>query len=109
MTRRSEASNAEKRAGSSSSEIAEGPKRSAFLWIALLVVLLNSSWAVHHVQFERLPVPLTAEQVGKRGFSEASAMEHVKALTRLGPHPLGSDALDQAIQVRVLTFFFSFD
>ncbi|KAJ8616022.1 hypothetical protein MRB53_035394 [Persea americana] len=98
MGRKSATSNVEKRAGSGSEEIAEGPKRSGFLWIALLIVLINGSWAVHHVQFERLPDPLTAEQVGKRGFSEVSAMEHVKALTRLGPHPVGSDALDKALQ-----------
>lgn len=43
-------------------------------------------------------MPLNAEQAGKRGFSEGSAMEHVKYLTRLGPHPVGSDALDLAVQ-----------
>ena len=69
MARKSAASNVEMRAGSGFEEIAEGPKRSGFLWMALLVVLLNSSWAVRHVHFERLPDPLTAEQVGKRGFS----------------------------------------
>ncbi|KAG8051260.1 hypothetical protein GUJ93_ZPchr0009g443 [Zizania palustris] len=37
--------------------------------------------------FANLPLPLDAEQAGKRGFSETSALEHVKYLTGLGPHP----------------------
>jgi hypothetical protein len=44
-------------------------------------------------------LPLDAEQAGKRGFSEALALKHVKYLTGLGPHPVGSDPLDHAIQV----------
>lgn len=80
------------------------PKRSAFLWLALFVLLLNGSWAVHHYQFENLPLPLSVEKAGKRGFSEVSAMEHVKYLTKLGPHPVGSDALDLALQVHMHTF-----
>lgn len=75
------------------------PARSAFLWVALFVLFLNSSWAVYHFQFESLPLPLDAEQAGKRGFSEVSALEHVKYLTKLGPHPVGSDALELAVQV----------
>ncbi|XP_072988907.1 uncharacterized protein [Typha latifolia] len=74
------------------------PRRSAFLWLALFLLLLNGSWAVYHIQFESLPLPLNAEQAGKRGFSEASAMEHVKYLTGLGPHPVGSDNLDLAVK-----------
>ncbi|CAL9752585.1 unnamed protein product [Musa acuminata subsp. burmannicoides] len=74
------------------------PARSAFLWVALFVLFLNSSWAVYHFQFESLPLPLDAEQAGKRGFSEVSALEHVKYLTKLGPHPVGSDALELAVQ-----------
>lgn len=74
------------------------PKRSAFLLLTLFVVIVNCSWAVHHYQLENMPMPLTADQAGKRGFSEESAMEHVKALTKLGPHPIGSDALDLALQ-----------
>lgn len=72
--------------------------RSSFLWISLCILLLNGSWAVYHLQYERLPLPLTAEQAGKRGFSEELAMEHVKALTSFGPHPVGSDALDLAVK-----------
>ncbi|KAL2465111.1 Zn-dependent exopeptidase superfamily protein [Abeliophyllum distichum] len=48
--------------------------------------------------FESLPAPLTLEQVGKRGFSEHEAMKHVKALAQLGPHPVGSVALNRALQ-----------
>jgi hypothetical protein len=76
------------------------PKRSTFLWFALLVLFINGAWAVYHIQSESLPVPLTAQQAGKRGFAEASAMKHVKYLTGLGPHPVGSDSLDLAIEVR---------
>ncbi|OMO81313.1 endoplasmic reticulum metallopeptidase 1 [Corchorus olitorius] len=74
-------------------------RRSGFVWLTLFVMIVYSSWTVHHYQFENLPVPLTAEQAGKRGFSEEEAMKHVKALIELGPHPVGSDALDLAIQV----------
>ncbi|WOL04268.1 hypothetical protein Cni_G12989 [Canna indica] len=74
------------------------PARSAFLWVSLFVLFLNGSWAVYHFQFESLPPPLDAEQAGKRGFSEVSALKHVKSLTKLGPHPVGSDALDLAVQ-----------
>ncbi|XP_022742113.1 endoplasmic reticulum metallopeptidase 1 isoform X3 [Durio zibethinus] len=73
-------------------------RRSGFVWLTLFAVIIYSSWTVHHYQFESLPVPLTADQAGKRGFSEVEAMKHVKALTELGPHPVGSDALDLALQ-----------
>ncbi|XP_010253689.1 PREDICTED: endoplasmic reticulum metallopeptidase 1 isoform X2 [Nelumbo nucifera] len=79
-------------------ERGESPKRSAFLWLALFAVILNCSWGVHYYQFENMPRSLNANQAGKRGFSEQQAMEHVKALTELGPHPVGSDALDLALQ-----------
>ncbi|KAJ4978790.1 hypothetical protein NE237_009570 [Protea cynaroides] len=79
-------------------EYGEIPRRSAFLWLALFLVILNCSWAVYRYQFESMPVPLHADQAGKKGFSEYEAMEHVKALTGLGPHPVGSDALDVALQ-----------
>ncbi|XP_022743916.1 uncharacterized protein LOC111294856 [Durio zibethinus] len=72
-------------------------RRSGFVWLTLFAVIIYSSWTVHHYQFESLPVPLTADQAGKRGFSEVEAMKHVKALTELGPHPVGSDALDLAL------------
>ncbi|GLJ53167.1 hypothetical protein SUGI_1133080 [Cryptomeria japonica] len=73
-------------------------KKAALNWTALLFVIINSSWLVYHFQFERLPLPLTAAQAGKRGFSELRAVEHVKALTGFGPHPVGSDALDRAVK-----------
>lgn len=75
------------------------PRRSPFVWLTLFGVIIYCSWAVYDYQFVSLPMPLTTEQAGKRGFSEIEAMEHVKALTDLGPHPVGSDALDLAIQV----------
>nr|CAD1843720.1 unnamed protein product [Ananas comosus var. bracteatus] len=102
MSKKPEASTSESSAAHdgkfNSNEHDKQPRRSAFLWLALFVILLNGSWAVHHIQFESLPIPLNAEQSGKRGFSEVSAVKHVKYLTSLGPHPVGSDALDIAIQ-----------
>jgi len=74
------------------------PAKAALNWAALLFVLINSSWLVYHFQYERLPWPQTPDQAGKRGFSEVRAIGHVKALTKLGPHPVGSDALDQAVK-----------
>lgn len=73
-------------------------KRSAHVVLTLFVLALYGAWAVYHYQFEVLPPPLTLEQVGKRGFSEHEAMKHVEALTLLGPHPVGSDALERAVQ-----------
>ena len=74
-------------------------KRSAFAVLALFILVIQGTWAVHHYQFESLPEPLAAEQVGKRGFSEEVAMKHVEELTQLGPHPVGSDALELGLQV----------
>lgn len=74
-------------------------RRGAYLLLGLLIVFLHGSWSVYNIQFGNLPLPLDAKQAGKRGFSEASALEHVKYLTSLGPHPVGSDSLDLAIQV----------
>ncbi|KAL6126468.1 hypothetical protein ACLB2K_074517 [Fragaria x ananassa] len=74
------------------------PHRSPFVCLTLFAVLIYSSYGVYHYQFESLPVPLTADQVGKRGFSEFSARKHVRALTELGPHPVGSDAITLALQ-----------
>lgn len=85
-----------------------GTQRSGYLLLALFVLLMNGSWAVYHYQYESLPSPLNAEQAGKRGFSEVSAMSHVKHLAELGPHPLGSIALDRALQVHVFFFLFNF-
>ncbi|WVZ90740.1 hypothetical protein U9M48_037013 [Paspalum notatum var. saurae] len=73
-------------------------RRGAYLLLGLLIVFLHGSWTLYNIQFGNLPLPLDAEQAGKRGFSEASALEHVKYLTGLGPHPVGSDSLELAIQ-----------
>jgi hypothetical protein len=78
-------------------------KRSPYLLLGLLILFLHGSWSVYRMQFASLPLPLDAEQAGKRGFSEASALKHVKYLSGLGPHPVGSDSLDLAVQV-VLNF-----
>ncbi|KAL8159847.1 hypothetical protein V2J09_001384 [Rumex salicifolius] len=76
----------------------QGPKRSSYVMLTLFVLVIYSSWSVHHYQFDNLPAPLTAEQAGKRGFSEYAAMKHVQALTGLGPHSVGSHELDLAVQ-----------
>ncbi|KAG5239711.1 endoplasmic reticulum metallopeptidase [Salix suchowensis] len=72
--------------------------RSGSVWIILSTVIIYSCYSVHYYQFENLPSPLTADQAGKRGFSEFQAIKHVKALTDFGPHPVGSDSLDLALQ-----------
>lgn len=74
-------------------------KRSKYVILALFVLVTYGTWSVYQHQFLNLPKPLGAEEVGKRGFSEHEAIKHVKALTQLGPHPVGSDALDHALQV----------
>ncbi|XP_050210391.1 uncharacterized protein LOC126660769 [Mercurialis annua] len=73
-------------------------RRSKSVWLILFSLLIYSSWGVYNYQFQNLPVPLTLEQAGKRGFSEVEALKHVRALTQLGPHPVGSTALDSALQ-----------
>ncbi|MCD7462789.1 hypothetical protein HAX54_049363 [Datura stramonium] len=73
-------------------------KRSKYVILALFVLAAYGTWSVYRHQFLNLPKPLSAEQVGKRGFSEHEAIKHVKALTQLGPHPVASDALDHALQ-----------
>ncbi|GFP82846.1 endoplasmic reticulum metallopeptidase 1 [Phtheirospermum japonicum] len=72
--------------------------RSSYVILALFVLAIYGAWAVYHYQFETLPVPLSSEQVGKRGFSEHEAMKHVRSLARLGPHSVGSDALETALK-----------
>jgi len=75
------------------------PNRSSYAMVTLFALLMYSSWNVYHYQYESLPVPLTAEQAGKRGFSEVEAMKHLKSLAGFGPHPVGSNSLDHAMQV----------
>ncbi|KAI7754782.1 hypothetical protein M8C21_015922, partial [Ambrosia artemisiifolia] len=73
-------------------------KRSGYVILALFILIAHGVWAVHRYQFESLPEPLTAQHVGKRGFSEVEAMKHVVELTQLGPHPVGSDKLELGLQ-----------
>ncbi|KAM3698306.1 hypothetical protein ACB098_06G179000 [Castanea mollissima] len=74
------------------------PRRSPFVFLTLFALIMYSSWSVYQHQFQNLPAPLTAEKAGKRGFSEIEALKHVQALTDLGPHSVGSDALDLAFE-----------
>ena len=78
-------------------------RRSSYVWLTLFVLITYGCSALYSQQFGNLPEPLTAEQAGKRGFSEIEALKHVKALTQLGPHPVASQALDSALQVKSLT------
>jgi hypothetical protein len=48
-----------------------------------------------------LPNPLSEAAAGKRGFSEERAYRHVRKLSELGPHPVGSDALQRGVQVSI--------
>ncbi|KAK6933363.1 hypothetical protein RJ641_036257, partial [Dillenia turbinata] len=74
------------------------PKRSKQLILTLFLLVAYSSWGVFHNEFQSLSMPLRAEEAGKRGFSEEVAMKHVKALTKLGPHSVGTVAIDLALQ-----------
>lgn len=65
----------------------------------MLVALVFGMWLLFRFQMNALPSPVSERGAGIRGFSEERAYRHVKALTSLGPHPLGSDALNLAIQV----------
>ncbi|CAN1797941.1 Endoplasmic reticulum metallopeptidase 1 [Linum perenne] len=78
-------------------------RRSGSVWLIMFVALMYSSWVVYNYQYDSLPPPLTAEQAGKRGFSEVEAMKHVQALTQFGPHPVGSDALERALRYVMAT------
>lgn len=86
---------------SSQQEAPPPPKRSsleaAVLWAALLIIILQASWFVYYFQCLKLPRPVSAVDAGKRGFSEERAYKHVKVLENLGPHPVGSEALDRAV------------
>ncbi|KAI5081712.1 hypothetical protein GOP47_0001455 [Adiantum capillus-veneris] len=73
-------------------------RQAALLFAALLFLIFQASWFVYFFQYLRLPVPLSASDAGKRGFSEHRAYSHVKFLTALGPHPVGSQALDKALE-----------
>ncbi|CAK7325464.1 unnamed protein product [Dovyalis caffra] len=90
--------NVNNRIGASSLISSIKSTRSGSVWLVLSAVIIYSCYSVHYYQFENLPLPLTAEHAGKRGFSEIQALKHVKALTEFGPHPVGSDSLDLALQ-----------
>ncbi|CAN4125594.1 unnamed protein product [Withania somnifera] len=84
--------------GNPASNVVLVAERSKYVILALFVVVAYGSWSVYQHQFLNLPKPLGLQQVGKRGFSEHQAIQHVIALTQLGPHPVASDALDHALQ-----------
>ncbi|CAA7057570.1 unnamed protein product [Microthlaspi erraticum] len=73
-------------------------RRSGKVMFSVLILITYFSWAVYNYQHGNLPRPLTAQQAGKRGFSEIQAMKHIKALTQFGPHPVSSDALVHALE-----------
>ncbi|XP_019198437.1 PREDICTED: endoplasmic reticulum metallopeptidase 1-like [Ipomoea nil] len=73
-------------------------ERSGYEIVVLFTFVVCGTWLVFYSQFKVLPEPLSAEEAGETGFSEVAAMNHVKALSQLGPHPLGSTALDTALQ-----------
>ncbi|CAL0316102.1 unnamed protein product [Lupinus luteus] len=114
MRRRSEAVSAEASKGSSSGDAIDkstnggaevytnayigNPRRSSLVWLALFLIITYCCSAIYNYQFQNMPVPLTADQAGKRGFSEIEAFKHVKAMAEVGPHPVGSDALNLALQ-----------
>ncbi|KAE9611425.1 hypothetical protein Lalb_Chr06g0162341 [Lupinus albus] len=120
MRRRSDAVSAESSKGSSGGDAIDkstdggakvytkayigNPRRSSFVWLALFLIITYCCSAIYIYQFQSMPVPLTADQAGKRGFSEIEPIKHVKALTEVGPHPVGSDALNLALQVWFLNF-----
>lgn len=79
--------------------------RAALTWLTMLAALVFFMWKLYCYQTESLPVPVSERAAGIRGFSEERAYKHVEALTKLGPHPLGSDALNHALQVPHLSFF----
>jgi hypothetical protein len=78
-----------------------GPKRAALDWLAMLVVVTYVAWIVYYYTADVLPNPLSEAVAGKRGFSEERAYRHVRKLSELGPHPVGSDALQRGVQVSI--------
>ncbi|KAL9419093.1 hypothetical protein AB3S75_036945 [Citrus x aurantiifolia] len=93
-----QASDEQIKTGSSNDIHVRSAKRSGLAWTVAFAAFVYATYGVYYYQYEHMPPPLTADQAGKRGFSEFEAIKHVKALTELGPHPVGSDALDRALQ-----------
>nr|GMD35325.1 endoplasmic reticulum metallopeptidase 1 isoform X1 [Ipomoea batatas]GMD37040.1 endoplasmic reticulum metallopeptidase 1 isoform X1 [Ipomoea batatas]GME21127.1 endoplasmic reticulum metallopeptidase 1 isoform X1 [Ipomoea batatas] len=73
-------------------------ERSGYEILVLFAFVICGTWGVYHYQFKVLPEALSPEDAGVTGFSEEAAMAHDKALSSLGPHPLGSAVLDTALQ-----------
>nr|GMD32100.1 endoplasmic reticulum metallopeptidase 1 isoform X1 [Ipomoea batatas] len=73
-------------------------ERSGYEILVLLAFVICGTWGVFHYQFKVLPEALSPEDAGVTGFSEEAAMAHDKALSSLGPHPLGSAVLDTALE-----------
>lgn len=82
--------------------------RPAHVMLTIIAMIMFVSWSVYYNQYQVLPQPLTPEKAGKRGFSEFQAMKHVRALSLLGPHSVGSHSLDLALQVCcfILCFYY---
>jgi hypothetical protein len=78
-----------------------GPKRAALDWLAMLVGVTYVAWILYYYTADVLPKPLSEAVAGKRGFSEERAYRHVRKLSELGPHPVGSDALQRGVQVSI--------
>ena len=77
-------------------------------WLSMLVALMFGTYLAYRYQTEGLPTPLLEKVAGVRGFSEERAYRHVKALTALGPHPVGTDTLQRAVQVQNFKCYFSY-
>ncbi len=71
----------------------------ALVWLATLVGVSSVAWLIYNHTANVLPTPVSEDAAGKDGFSEERALRHVKFLTDLGPRPVASTALHQAVQV----------
>jgi hypothetical protein len=77
----------------------------AFEWLLMIFLMAWIFQLVNWYQSEKLAMPLSLEQAGRYGFSEVAAREHIGALVELGPHPVGTKALDKAMMVLCRTPF----
>jgi hypothetical protein len=76
-----------------------GALGAALEWLLMVVLMAYIFYLVKKYQSDKLAVPLSLEEAGSRGFSEIAAKEHISALVELGPHPVGTKALDKALMV----------
>ncbi|KAL2653871.1 hypothetical protein R1flu_021999 [Riccia fluitans] len=74
------------------------PLGAAVEWLLMLLLVGYAGWVIFYYQAGQLPMPLSAAEGGILGFSEERAFGHVYNLANLGPHPIGSKALDNAFQ-----------